>query len=192
MRYILQLLPREPLCSQLQELRIQLTSLIGPNRALDYPVPHVTLLHSIADNSINAIQACDALIATLPAIKEFSPISLAAKLLNSTSQHVTIGLSDSEELSQIRNTLISEISILEQQGQLSSNPIEETWPHITLAQDISNENQTLAREYISQNVDWIPEVIEFDQVALLSRDVTLNQPYKIVARTTLKQLVEQQ
>ena len=77
-------------------------------------------------------------------------------------------------------------------GQLSSSPVAETWPHITLAQDVTPENQALAREYITQNIDWIPDTIEFDQVALLARDVTLNQPYKIVARAALRQLVEQE
>ena len=192
MRYIFQLLPKEPLCSQLQELRHHLTSLIGPNKALDYPLPHATLLHSIADNSINAIQACDQLIAVLPAIKESSTISLPAKLLNRADNHVTISLSDDSELAQIRDVLLDEVNILEQQGQLSSSPVAETWPHITLVQDVTPENQALAREYITQNIDWIPDTIEFDQVALLARDVTLNQPYKIVARAALRQLVEQE
>ncbi len=192
MRYIFQLLPTEPLCSQLQELRQQVSSLVGPNQALNYPTPHVTLLHSIADNAINSIQASDQLIATLPALKEHPPLTLPAKLLNQPDIHLTIALKDSDELTQMRDTLQNEVLMLQQQGQLSSGPVEETWPHLTLAQNISSESQAIAREYMAQNVTWLPEIIEFDQVVLLSRDVTLNQPYRIIARTTLRQVVEQQ
>src|SRR5690606_15222700 len=126
-------------------LRQHLSSLIGHNKALNYPLPHVTLLHSIADNSVNAIQAGDQLIATLPSIRDVFQLTLASRLIDISNPNVTLSIKDSLELGQIRDTLRNEISQLEQQGQLSSSPIAESMPHITLAQDISPENQVLAR-----------------------------------------------
>src|SRR5262245_45645785 len=146
MRYIVHLLPDEGQCRAYDDLRARVAAVIGPNRALDYPTAHVTLVWAIQDEPDDPAPIDQAaLCAVLDGIRQSGSLTLPVRPPADTREHLLLPLENTPALAELRHALTVAVRAVaagldggrrEQADRVS----EQTWPHLTIAQEISPKN----------------------------------------------------
>jgi hypothetical protein len=189
-RYIIHLLPERSQRLAFDALRARLATAIGYNKALDYPTAHVTLLWNIEDQPA-AVAAIDAamLAAALDGEAGIGHLELALRPapddIASVQQHLLLPLQDSEPLAALRQRLHQAVLSLMAATGVPPTVREQTWPHLTLAQEIDDTRWQTGLALVRAEGDWPCQPIIGTEVALLARDVAAGEPYTIVHRVAL-------
>jgi hypothetical protein len=190
-RYIIHLLPESSQRALLDKLRGRVAERIGWNRALDYPTTHVTLVYDIQDdeNSSDPIDA-SRLAELLDRVAGSGPIQLWPGPPAIYGEHLLMSIPDSAPLAAIRHT------ILDGTRQIAAMPYtryarraervkEQSWPHLTFAQEVEISRAQRAQFYLAENGGWAASPILATEVALLTRDLARREPYQIAYQVTL-------
>ena len=191
MRYIIHLLPHERQRRAFDDLRARMAAEIGPNRALGYPTAHVTLVWSIQDSpNDDAPIDREALAALLDAYAGNGPLPLTPRAGDWVEEHVLLPLDDTPELAALRSDLYHAArSVVAdpagQHAERAGRVREQTWPHLTLAQDVEADRWERGIALLHREGDWVFEPLIGAELALLGRDVEADQPYRIVHRVPL-------
>lgn len=192
MRYIIHVLPEAGQRRAFDELRARIAAAIGPNKALEYPTAHVTLVWAIQDGPAEAapIDAA-ALAGLLDEHRGSGALPLAVREGTETiEQHLLLPLADTPALAALRGRLADGARALaagpdghwrERAGRVR----EQTWPHLTLAQEIEAEPWRRALAILHAEGDWVWRPVIGAELALVARDVAADEPYRIVHRAPL-------
>ena len=191
MRHILHLLPSAAQCRAYDDLRARVADAIGPNRALDYPTAHITLVQGIQDAPgdtapINPGVLC----AALDRFRHSGALILPQLPPIDTREHLLLPLADTPALAATRRALY--LAVREAAGgpddarrDRAARVTEQTWPHLTIAQEITPERWERGAALLAAEGDWLREPIAGAELALISRDVERGKPYAIVYRVPL-------
>ena len=192
MRYIIHLLPDEARRRAFDELRAKIAAAIGPNRALDYPTAHVTLVWALQDAPGDpAPLAPDDLLAALERRRGGGAIPLAIGAPIETREHLLLPLDNTPALAAPRRGLYDDArgvaaGAADAHAERAARVREQTWPHLTLAQEIDAARwergmALLARE----GGDLASAPFLGAELALIARDIDAREPYRIVGRVPL-------
>lgn len=191
MRYLIHLLPEKGQRLAFDELRRRVAEVIGPNRALDYPTAHVTLVWAIQDGAADAhpLEA-SALVALLEAARGSGGLPLRPRRGERTEGHALLPLDDTPTLAAVRERLYAgaravaaapEGRYQERAGRVR----QQTWPHLTIAQELEPERWQRALALLADAGEWVWAPVQGAELALLARDVAAGEPYRIVHRVPL-------
>jgi hypothetical protein len=191
-RYLIHLLPEEGQRREFDALRARVAAAIGQNKALDYPTAHVTLVWSIQDDPGDAAPIDGAaLAALLDEHRGSGLIPLTARAgIEEIEHHLLLPLNDSPALAAVRGRIFAGARAIagapdgraaERVGRVR----EQTWPHLTLAQEIDDEAWRRGLEIVRAAGDWVWRPVIGAELALLARDIDAGQPYRIVHRAPL-------
>jgi hypothetical protein len=192
-RYILHLLPDEERRRAYDDLRARVAAAIGWNKALDYPCAHVTLVWAIQDEPDDPapIDAA-ALAALLDAHRDHAPIVLPVRPgLEDIEHHLLLPLAASPALTDLRAALFEaarEIAAgaVEHGHTRAERVREQTWPHLTLAQEIDGPRWRAALEIVRAAGPWLTEPVICTELALVARDLAADEQYRILHRAPLR------
>lgn len=191
MRYIIHLLPNEQQRRAYDDARARLAAEIGHNRALEYPTAHITLVWAIQDTPGDpAPIAQEALLATLEQWRGTGAIPLTVREPVDTREHLLLPLTDTPALASLRHELY-----LAAQG-VAAGPTgdragraeqvrEQTWPHLTLAQEIDAERWERGMALLKDDGALLRAPLYCNELALVARDIDAGEPYRIVGRVPL-------
>lgn len=181
-RHIVQAIPSAAHLSILTDLRQSLVSVVGENKALDYPIPHLTLAYNIENLPDEADLPISTLITSLEKIScQTPPFKLKGSLVKEAIPHVTISLEPTRQLEQLNQAIYNDLIHLTSNFWQEDKRIKiEHWPHATLAQNITPDSQQAALAHPTTKFGSIPEIIEFDRLTLVSKTVNPDTPYSIV------------
>jgi hypothetical protein len=191
MRYILHLLPDEAQCRAFDDLRARVAAVIGPNRALDYPTAHVTLVWAIQDEPGDPAPIDQAaLCAVLDGFRHSGVISLPVLPPIDTREHLLLPLENTPALAELRHALYvaTRDVVAGPDGgrrERAERMGEQTWPHLTIAQEISPERWERGMAILESEGDWVREPVVGAELALVARDVEHGEPYAIIYRVSL-------
>lgn len=188
MRHILHLLPIAAQCRAYDALRARVADAIGTNRALDYPTAHVTLVQGIQDAPDAAAPiALAALRAALDRFRHSGPLILPQHPSTDTREHLLLPLADTPALAALRHALYLAARDATDglDGARQARVTEQTWPHLTIAQEITPARWERGAALLAAEGAWLHEPIVGAELALVSRDVARGEPYAIVYRVPL-------
>ncbi len=191
MRYIIHLLPDEAQRRAYDDARARLAAEIGHNRALEYPTAHITLVWAIQDTPDDpAPIAQEALLATLEQWRGTGAIPLTVREPVDTRKHLLLPLADTPALANLRRELY-----LAAQGvaagpaadraERAARVREQTWPHLTLAQEIDAERWVRGMALLKDDGALLSAPLHCTELALVARDIDVGEPYRIVGRVPL-------
>lgn len=191
MRYIIHLLPTADQRRAYDDARARIAAAIGHNRALDYPGAHVTLVYAIQDapNDPAPIDRAT-LIAALEEERDTGPISLAVRDDIDTREHLLFALTNTPALASLRHRLYraARASAVGPDGTRTDRADrirEQTWPHLTFAQEIDEARWERARAILATAGPHLREPFQGTELALVARDIEVGKPYEIVWRMPL-------
>ncbi len=191
MRYIVHLLPDEAQCRAYDDLRARVAAVIGANRALDYPTAHVTLVQSIQDEADDP-EPIDpaALCSALDGFRHSGAISLPLRPPIDTREHLLLPLENTPALAEVRHALYLATREVAagpdgSRRERADRVGEQTWPHLTIAQEISPERWEQGMAILAGEGEWLGEPIVGAELALIARDIDRGAPYAIVYRVPL-------
>jgi hypothetical protein len=194
MRYLIHLLPAEDQRRAFDGLRGRIAAAIGRNKALDYPTAHVTLVWSIQDGPGDAAPIDgSALAALLDEQRGGGPIPLTARAgigIETIERHLLLPLDDSPALAVVRGRIGAGARAIAgapdgRSAERAGRVREQTWPHLTLAQEIGDEAWRRGLAIVRAEGDWVRRPVVGVELALLARDVDAGEPYRIVHRAPL-------
>ncbi len=191
MRHILHLLPNADQCRDYDALRARVAAEIGPNRAHDYPTAHVTLVQGIQDAPHDPTPIDPAALrAALDRFRHSGPLLLPQLPPIDTREHLLLPLTDTPALAALRHALY--LAVREAAGgadgtrqDRAARVTEQTWPHLTIAQEITPERWERGAARLATEGAWLHEPIIGAELALISRDIERGEPYAIVYRVPL-------
>jgi 2'-5' RNA ligase len=190
-RYIIHLLPEAERRASLDELRERVAERIGWNRALDYPTTHVTLVYAIQDDE-DAAEPIEvsALTAFLDRLDGSGPIGLWPSAPEIHGEHVLMPIADSTQLAVVRRAALDAIRRIVatphgENAKRAQRVKEQSWPHLTLAQEVETSRARQAMSYLAEHVRWAALPMLATEIALLARDLAVREPYQIVHLVTL-------
>jgi hypothetical protein len=174
-------------------LRARIAAEIGWNKALDYPTVHVTLVWSLQDEA-GAEAPIDgaALAALLDAQRGSGAIPLMGRGgTEEIEHHLLLPLDDSPALAALRGRVFDGARTIAagQNGRAAERAgraREQTWPHLTLAQEIDAERWRRALALLRAEGDWVRRPVIGAELALVARDVAAGEPYRLVHRVPLE------
>lgn len=192
MRYILHLLPEEAQRLVYDTARARLAEVIGRNRALDYPTAHVTLVWSIQDEpgERTPIRAAD-LIAALEEWRGSGSLTLDARGAVDSREHLLVPLDDSPALATLRGQLAEAARIAAAgptgaRSERAGRVREQTWPHLTFAQEIDPERWARGRALLDAEFPGLfAGSMRGGELALVARDTEAGGAYALVHRVPL-------
>lgn len=192
MRYILHLLPEEAQRRAYDTARARLAEVIGWNRALDYPTAHVTLVWSIQDEPGDRapIRAAD-LIAALEEWRGSGILTLDLRGELPGREHLLVPLHDAPALVALRGRLAeaARVAAAGSAGTRSARAErvrEQTWPHLTFAQEIDPERWARGRALLDAEFpDLLCEPVRGGELALVARDNDAGGAYALAHRVPL-------
>ena len=189
MRYIVHLLPEERQRVAFDALRDRVAAAIGQNKALDYPTAHVTLLWDIEDQP-DAPVAIDPLALAALLDREAGSASIALAVRNgmeTIEHHLLLPMEDTARLAALRQRLLTGIRAMV--SALDANHAarvrEQTWPHLTIAQDVEGQRWRAGLALIQSEGEWVRQPVIGAALALVARDVAVGQPYAIAHQVAL-------
>jgi hypothetical protein len=191
MRYILHLLPGEDQCRAYDDLRARVAAVIGANRALDYPTAHVTLVWAIQDEPDDPAPIDPAaLCAVLDGFRHSGPLTLPVRPPIDTREHLLLPLEDTPALAEVRHALylaVREVAARPDgsRRERAARVSEQTWPHLTIAQEISPARWERGMAILAGGGDWLGEPVVGAELALVARDTGRDEPYAIAHRVPL-------
>jgi hypothetical protein len=191
MRYIVHLLPEESRRRCLDDLRMKLAEIIGPNKALDYPTSHVTLVYNIQERSDDQSPIDVAQLGEwLETLRATGPIRLWPRSPEFHVSHLLMPVPESDGLTNLRRSAFVTVRDIcggpsGHHSQRAANVKEQTWAHLTLAQNIDADRARRALEYLEIHGRWASLPLLMNQVALIARNVDRNAPYRIGKLVTL-------
>lgn len=191
MRYIIHLLPGEAQCRAYDELRARVVGAIGTNRALDYPTAHVTLVQGIQDEPGDPAPIDPAaLCALLDGFRHSGALTLPQGPPADTREHLLLPLENTFALAELRHALYVAIRDLAagpdgSRWARADRVTEQTWPHLTIAQEIAPERWEQGAAILADEGDWLGEPIVGTELALIARDIERGEPYAIAHRVSL-------
>ncbi len=192
MRYIIHLLPAEAQRQAFDAARARIAAVIGHNRALDYPTAHITLIWAIQDQPADPAPIDPAaLVALLERYRDSGPITMPLGEPADTQEHLLFTLANPPALATLRRALYDNV------WQLAAGPNnehleradrmrEQTWPHLTFAQEITPAQFTQAQVVLQQEDPALLQApIVGSTLALIARDIDAGEPYRIIATVPL-------
>jgi hypothetical protein len=191
MRYIIHLLPAEGQRRAYDDLRARIAAVIGPNRALDYPGAHVTLVWAIQDGPDDPAPIDPAaLIAALEAECGSGSLSLATREDVHTREHILFPLIDTPALAALRHRLYLAARTIAAgpdgtRTDRAERVREQTWPHLTFAQEIDEARWERGMAILAEARPQLREPVQGTELALVARDIAAGTPYRIVWRGSL-------
>ncbi|MFN8516768.1 MAG: hypothetical protein U0841_30180 [Chloroflexia bacterium] len=191
MRYIVHLLPDGAQCRAFDDLRARVAAAIGSNRALDYPTAHVTLVWAMQDAPGDPAPIDQAaLCAVLNGFRQSGVISLPVRPPIDTREHLLLPLENTPALAELRHALYVAVRdvVAGSDGarrERAERVREQTWPHLTIAQEITPEHWERGMAILAAEGDWLREPIVGAELALVARDVDRGEPYAITHRVPL-------
>ncbi len=192
MRYILHLLPEEAQRRAYDAARARLAEVIGRNRALDYPTAHITLVWSIQDDPGDRapIDAAE-LIAALEEWRGSGILTLDMRGEQPGREHLLAPLRDTPALAALRGRL-AEAARTAAAGpagayrERAERVREQSWPHLTLAQEIDPERWARGRALLDAEFpDLLREPLRGGELALVARDNEADGAYALAHRVPL-------
>lgn len=192
MRYIIHLLPTEAQRLAYDDARTRLAAAIGRNRALDYPTAHITLAQGIED-ALDDPAPIDpaALRAALARWRGIGGLPLTVGAPAETREHLLLPLVDTPALAALRRSLHEDIrraasGIAGDRIARAARVFEQTWPHLTLAQDIDGVRWARGMALLARDdAALLRAPLLGAELALIARDVAAGEPYRIVMRVPL-------
>jgi len=191
MRYIIHLLPCAEQRRAYDEARARLAAAIGHNRALNYPTAHITLVWAIQDvPEDSAPIAQDALLAALERWRGSGAIPLTVRKPVETREHLLLPLADIPALAAIRHGLYQDaqraaVGPTGNRTDRAERVREQTWPHLTLAQEIDAEQWERGMALLKDDGPLLRAPLRCTDLALVARDIDAGEPYRIVGRVPL-------
>jgi len=192
MRYILHLLPEEAQRRTYDAARVRLAEAIGRNRALDYPNAHVTLVWSIQDEPEDRapIRAAE-LIAALEEWRGSGILTLDARDAGHGHEHLLVPLDDTPALAALRGQLavaarVAAAGPAGARTERAGRVREQTWPHLTFAQEIDPERWARGRALLDAEFPGLfSGSVRGGELALVARDTEAGGTYALVHRVPL-------
>jgi hypothetical protein len=185
-RYIIHLLPEPDRRAILDQLRNRLAERIGWNRALAYPTTHVTLVYDIQDDASDA-EPIDpsGLAAVVDRLAGLGSVRLSLRPPEMHGPHLLMPIEDTTQLAATRLGARdgARATVAMPDGRYvvrSARVKEQSWPHLTLAQEIDPRRARQARDYLSERCKGASLPLLATQVALLARDLARSEPYRII------------
>jgi hypothetical protein len=191
MRYIVHLLPDGAQCRAFDDLRARVAGGIGPNRALDYPTAHVTLVWAIQDARGDPMPIDPAaLCAVLDGFRQSGALILPVLPPIETREHLLLPLENTPALAEVRHALYlaaREVAAGPDgaRRERAARVGEQTWPHLTIAQEIGPARWERGMAILAAEGDWLREPVVGAELALVARDVERGEPYAITHRVPL-------
>ena len=191
MRYIIHLLPNEQQRQAYDDARARVAAAIGHNRALEYPTAHITLVWAIQDVPDDPTPiAQGALLAALERWRGTGAIPLTVREPVDTREHLLLPLSDTPALANLRHALFlaAQTIAAEPAGDRTERAMrvrEQTWPHLTLAQEIDAERWERGMALLKDDAALLHAPLHCTELALVARDIDAGEPYRIVGRVSL-------
>lgn len=192
MRYIIHLLPSEQQRQAYDDARARVAAVIGHNRALEYPTAHITLVWAIQDAPDDpAPIAQDALMAALERWHSTGAITLTVGKPVDTREHLLLPLSDTATLANLRHGLYLAVQTIAagpvgDRAERVAKVREQTWPHLTLAQEIDAERWERGMALLKGDAALLHTPLHCTELALVARDIDAGESYRIVGRVPLE------
>jgi hypothetical protein len=193
MRYLIHLLPEEEQRRAFDDLRMRVAAVIGPNKALDYPTAHVTLVWSVQDDAGDPAPIDGAaLAALLDEHRGRGPIPLTVRAgTEEIEHHLLLPLDDASALAAVRGRIVAGARAIAgapdgRSAERAGRVREQTWPHLTLAQEIDDDAWRRGLAIVRAAGDWVWRPVVGAELALLARDIDAGEPYRIVHRASLR------
>ena len=192
MRYIIHLLPDGARRRAFDALRARLAGAIGPNRALDYPTAHITLVWAIQDAPADPAPLAQAdLLAALERWRGTGALPLTIAVPPATREHLLLPLVDTPALAALRGALYRDAAGVARGAdaaypERAARVREQTWPHLTLAQEIDAARWERGMALLADaGGDLLRAPFLGAELALLGRDNDAGEPYRIIGRVAL-------
>lgn len=192
MRYIIHLLPDKARRRAFDALRDRVAAMIGPNRALDYPTAHVTLVWAIQDTPDDPAPIAQAdLLAALERWRGTGAIPLTIAAPVETREHLLLPLDDTTALAALRNALYRDAVRAAggrnaERAERAERVREQTWPHLTFAQEIEPARWEQGMAVLAAEGGDLPRAPFIGaELALIGRDIDAGEPYRIIGRVPL-------
>jgi hypothetical protein len=191
MRYIIHLLPDERQRRAYDDARARVADEIGHNRALEYPTAHITLVWAIQDTPDDpAPIAQETLLAALERWRGTGAIPLTVREPVDTREHLLLPLTDTAALAKLRHTLYLAAQTITagpagDHAERAAKVREQTWPHLTLAQEIDAERWERGMALLKDDAALLHAPLHCTELALVARDIDAGEPYRIVGRVPL-------
>ncbi len=183
MRYVIQLLAKDQHSQLLNQLRLDAAQIVGQNKALDYPLPHITILSNIQDQPNQTIDRHQLIQAfkTFQCLRIKPAIESQVALIDRTDTHLSLDVQPADQLHILMSQLRQHLQpVFKQAGNDVAIAVsQEHWFHVTLAQHIQPNQQQKARQHLRQAIAKLPQLTMFDRLALWSKDPAYNQPYQL-------------
>jgi hypothetical protein len=151
----------------------------------------VTLVQGIQDEADDPAPIDPAALrAVLDAFRHSGALALPMGPPADTREHLLLPLENTPALAELRHALYVAIRDLAagsdgtRQGR-AERVTEQTWPHLTIAQEISPERWEQGAAVLADEGDWLGEPVVGAELALVARDVERGEPYAIVHRVAL-------
>jgi hypothetical protein len=195
MRYLIHLLPEEGQRRAFDALRARVAAAIGANKALDYPTAHVTLVWSIQDGLGDMAPIDGAELAALLDEQRGSgliPLTAPAGIgIEGIEHHLLLPLDDTPALAAVRGRIFAGARAIagapdSRATERAGRVREQTWPHLTLAQEIDDDAWRRGVAIVRAAGDWVRRPVVGVELALLARDIDAGEPYRIFHRTPLR------
>jgi hypothetical protein len=107
-----------------------------------------------------------------------------------TREHLLLPLEDTPALATLRHALYvaahtAALGPDRTRWDRADRVVEQTWPHLTIAQEITPDRWARGSALLAAERDWLTQPVIGAELALIARDIDRGTPYAIAHRVPL-------